>query len=103
MITENEKSDTESFSQRLKRLRTERDLSVRQVAELVGVPITTYREWEYGRAIIGEPYIKLAETFKIPVYELLSGKHTTRSEIADELRLIRERLDRLQMKLDSSI
>jgi transcriptional regulator with XRE-family HTH domain len=43
---------------------------MRETAKLIGVPETTYREWEYGRAIRGEPYLKIARAFGISVEEL---------------------------------
>jgi transcriptional regulator with XRE-family HTH domain len=45
----------ESLGKRLKRLRTEKNLSVKDVAEALEVPVTTYREWENERKIVGEP------------------------------------------------
>ena len=40
---------------------------MREAAHRTGVPETTYREWEYGRQIRGEPYRKIAEAFNISV------------------------------------
>ena len=60
-----------SFNKRLKNLRNERKLSLRDASKLIGVPESTYREWEYGRQIRGhEPYIKIARAFGISVSEL---------------------------------
>jgi transcriptional regulator with XRE-family HTH domain len=43
------------------------------MARAIGVPASTYREWEYGRAIRGEPYVKMAEVLKVSLYELITG------------------------------
>lgn len=59
---------------RLKELRVSRNLAVSQVAEMLGVSPSTYREWEYGREIKGEPYMKLASIFNIGLNELLTGR-----------------------------
>jgi DNA-binding XRE family transcriptional regulator len=56
---EEEKFD--SFYQRLKQLREERRLNVKEAAKLIGVPMTTYRDWEYGRAVTGETYVKISK------------------------------------------
>ncbi len=39
----------ELFSKRLKELRTEKELSQKQVAERLGVAVSTYANWEQGR------------------------------------------------------
>ena len=68
----------ERLSQRLRRLRKERRLSIKEVANRVGIPATTYREWEYGRAIQGEPYPKLAEVLGVTLTELMTGKRPSK-------------------------
>lgn len=64
----------ETIGQRLKKYRLHRQLSLKQTAELVGVSASTYRDWEYGKAIQGEPYEKLAEVFQVSLVELITGK-----------------------------
>ena len=70
----------ESFSQRLRRLRSEKELSARQMAEKSGIPISTYREWEYGKQIKGEPYEKIAAALDVTLYELLTGRRPNQLE-----------------------
>ena len=64
----------ESIAERLKRLRVKRGLSIKETATLAGVSVSSYREWEYGRAIRGEPYAQLADVFKVPIAELITGE-----------------------------
>ncbi len=64
----------EPISKRLKRLRDGRKLTVKQIAALIGVSPSTYREWEYGRAIQGEPYPRLAEAFGVSLHYLITGE-----------------------------
>lgn len=69
-----------SFNKRLKNLRNERKLSLRDASKLIGVPESTYREWEYGRQIRGhEPYIKIAKAFNLSVDELFGLKDCSSS------------------------
>lgn len=49
------------------------------------MPITTYREWENGRKIIGEPYLELCRVFDVSLFELMTG---TKSAAGDALQLI---------------
>src|SRR5216684_5517113 len=43
-----------SVHQTIRRLRKERKKTLREVAAAICVPLTTYREWEYDRAIRSE-------------------------------------------------
>lgn len=94
----------ESFSKRLRRLRKERGLTMKQVAIRLSVPVTTYREWEYGRSIQGtEPYLKLAEVFSVSVLEILGGSKSTESKIWQEVESLEKNLAALKMELRSYV
>ncbi len=71
-----------SLGERLRTLRTEKKLSISEVARHVGVSVSTYRDWEYGREIKGEPYLKLATLLNVNLTYLLTGKD---SEVFKEL------------------
>jgi transcriptional regulator with XRE-family HTH domain len=64
----------EPMHKRLRRLREARGLSVKEVALRLEVPLTTYREWEYGRAIRGEPYVQLARILGVSLCGLLGAE-----------------------------
>jgi transcriptional regulator with XRE-family HTH domain len=78
----------EKFNERLKRLRQIKNLSVKEVANEIGVSTSTYREWEYGRKINGEPYSLLASVFEVDLSELLTGRSSSK--------LNSEKLEKLQ-------
>jgi len=78
------------LADRMRKLRVERDLTAREVAQSVNVPESTYRAWEAGRAVRGEPYVALSKVFGISVHELLSGVKP-RSQEAHSLVLLIER------------
>lgn len=93
---------SETFHERLKRLRTQKGLTMKEVARAIAVPETTYREWEYGRDIKGaEPYIKLAVVFGIGVHELLTGSKNDKYLVMDEITLLQKSLHRLKTQLES--
>jgi len=73
------------ISERLRELRKKKKLSLASVALAIDVPVSTYRDWEYGKAIRGEPYERLAELFEISLAELLSVKPPRRSDLASHL------------------
>lgn len=69
----------ESFSKRIAQLRTKRGLTQKDIAEALGVPLSTYKEWEYGRRIQGEKiYVDLAEVLGVSLRSLLTGKPDAR-------------------------
>ncbi len=90
---------TEPIAKRLKKLREARHLTIKEAATLIGVPQTTYREWEYGRAIRGEPYIRIAKAFNISLDELF-GCPKSHPELYDkELEKIIEDVDKISNRL----
>jgi transcriptional regulator with XRE-family HTH domain len=70
---------------RLKKLREKSKLSQKDLAQLAGVSASTYRDWEYGKQILGEPYIALAEALGVSVYELLSGASSSSCNLIKEI------------------
>lgn len=60
----------EDFNIRLKKYRLTANLTQREAAKKINVPESTYRDWEYGNAIQGEPYPKIAKAFGITLNEL---------------------------------
>lgn len=85
----------EFFGKRLQKLREKSGLSMKQVAEKIDVPVSTYRDWEYGRAIRGNPYLKLAQVLNVSLYELMTGEkpnYTKVSELLDRAETIIEEI-----------
>lgn len=90
----------EKFNERLKKFRLLVKLSQRQAARKIGVPESTYREWEYGNAIQGdEAYPKIAKAFGVSLDELFgigddSGKTTeeTVDQIISDLQSLKSNL-----------
>ena len=78
----------ESFGERLKKLRLKAGLNQKQVAERAGISASTYRDWEYGKKIKGEPYVDLASALNVSVSELLTDKKMVVSKVHQELREI---------------
>ena len=72
---------------------------MKQVAARLNVPVTTYREWEKGRQIKGEPYARIAELFKVTLGEILTGTRSDISEVIAELDRVQSSLDEIKKKL----
>ena len=87
------------FSKRLKDLRQEKGLSVKDMALKIGVSPSTYREWEYGRQIKGEPYVKIAEALDVTLYKLLTGKDSNQAQLYHTLDKLEESAKELRQNL----
>lgn len=86
----------ETLSERIKVLRKQKNMSVVELAGKVGVNRSTLREWENGRKIMGEPYIKMADALQVSINELLTGK---KLHIEQDLLKIEECIARIRSML----
>jgi len=91
----------EKIGSRMKRLRESQGLRLKEVAAKAKVAPSTYREWEYGREIKGEPYVKIAEALNIGLYELLTGEKGKSSKLVDEISKIEGSCQILRKHLES--
>lgn len=71
----------ETIGQRIKRLRTEKNLTLQHLSKKTSIPLSTLREWEVGRQIKGEPYEKIAQVLNVGLSELLYGKKPNSREV----------------------
>ncbi len=84
------------FSICIKKLRLAKGWSLKKAAEQIGVPVSTYRDWEYGNSVRGEPYQKIAEVFGVPLEELFgSVAKSEKSELLRAVKETKEKLDRV--------
>lgn len=80
------------IASRLRELRDQRRLSVKDVAQSLGVAESTYRDWEYGRQIKGEPYAKLAQFYNVSLKWLLTGEREGLERDLEELEILVRRI-----------
>ena len=93
----------ETLAARLRRLRVTANLSTNEAAELIGVSASTYREWENGRRIRGEPYAKIASAFGISISEVLLGDKVLKFKAIQELEIVEKHLKLLREELFKAI
>jgi len=75
-----------TLGERLKSLREQKKKSISDMATLLGVAATTYREWELGRAIKGETaYVKMSLAFGTSLEYLMTGKQNSTDGIIRKL------------------
>jgi transcriptional regulator with XRE-family HTH domain len=66
----------------------------REVARRIGVNESTYRQWEYGTTLSGEPYPKIAEAFGITLDELFGLTKNPRETPEEEVERIISELNK---------
>jgi transcriptional regulator with XRE-family HTH domain len=91
----------ETFHQRLRRLRKNSGFTIRDLAKKISVPESTYREWEYGRGVRGQPYLKLADALEVSVYELLGGSAKNKASVMARFHDVEKAVSALGIELMS--
>ncbi|QLY26515.1 helix-turn-helix domain-containing protein [Bdellovibrio sp. KM01] len=89
----------ETLATRLKRMRTQKEMSAQQIADQAGIPVTTYREWENGRQILGEPYEKLSKALDVSLFELMTGRKPKNADLFLKLEEVEKTLSELRSQL----
>lgn len=80
------------FYKRLRQFRENRRLPMREVAKGIGVPLTTYREWEYGRAVQGKHLVNLAKFYGISAEALAGQSESEPLSVAQRLKIALDHL-----------
>ena len=93
----------ESVHQRLKRLREEKGLTAKEAAKLIGVPKSTYIDWEHGRGMKLPPVQKICHVLAISVTELLIGEKPPLHSVTGELEKIEAKIREVRSLLGSFI
>lgn len=93
----------EEVHQRLKRLRQEKELTATEMAKLIGVPQSTYLDWESGRGMKLPPFQKIGQVLAISVTELMIGEKPPLQEVSEALRKIEEIAREVRSLLSSCI
>ncbi len=66
------------------------------MAEELGVSLSTYRAWEYGRKIMGEPYLKIASILGIGLNELFGSEVKNYKEMKYAINRVKTTLKQLE-------
>ncbi len=91
----------ETLGKRLERLRKLKGITAKCMALSIGVPQSTYREWEYGRGLKIPPLKKISQVLAITVTELLTGEVPEVGTILTDLEKIEVELRQVRLKLSS--
>lgn len=85
-----DETDVQSFGDRIRTLRKDRDLTQLQLAEYVGVSQTAVAAWETGKRAVpkGDNLLKLAAALGFEAGELLTATGQSASESIEEVHLL---------------
>ena len=85
----------------LKSRREELGLKVKDVSGFVGVADSTYRDWENGRKIQGEPYLQLAEILNMSLMQIFGvEKDINAQKLYLELIDIEDRVKNIRIRVN---
>lgn len=93
----------ELFHERLERIRKEKNLTAKAMAQLINVPESTYREWEKGRGMKHPPFKKISHVLAISVTELVVGEKPDLQDVLDRIIGIEKMVADLRAHLSSRI
>lgn len=81
-----------SIARKIRSFRQDRRMTIKEIAARIGVPPSTYRDWEYGRKINADKLQKLADAFEVSMAELTGGDNTNRNGLRKVTQLLEEAL-----------
>lgn len=91
----------ETIHARLKKFRHQHGLTIQEVSNRTKIPASTYKEWENGRQIRGEPYVLLADLYQVSLQELITGRKSDPAAVMAKLDGIQSEMDQLRKALIS--
>jgi transcriptional regulator with XRE-family HTH domain len=93
----------ETFHDRLARIRKSQNFTAKEVANLIKVPASTYRDWENGKGLKVPPYLKISQQLNVSLSELITGERPQLGETLILLEELEEKVREIKLKLGSSI
>ena len=84
------------FGARLKIFREKKGLSVKELSKMLSISASTYREWEYGRNITGNPYLKISSALEVSLNELFGVQTIKYKEVENAINEVKTRVNKLE-------
>lgn len=86
-----------TLATRLRQLRLERNMTMKEVASAMQISRTTYRDWEYGRKMPAEMLSRLSDVFQVSLNELVgTDNNPTPQNLSQAITWIEEGLKLLK-------
>ncbi len=81
-----------NLSQKIRKYRIDKRMTLKETAKRLEIPVSTYRDWEYGRKIPAEVISKLSEVFEIPLSAFMENPSPHKKDLASAIALLEEAL-----------
>ncbi len=81
---------------RLRQFRLQRRMTMKETAASIGVSLSTYRDWEYGRKVPGDHLAGIAMALKVGVADLMAEQSQARQGVSQAIRLLEKALNLLR-------
>lgn len=91
--------DNIEFGKTLSALRKKKNLTAHEVATAIGVATSTYRDWESGRAITGNPYKKMTEIYEVSLAQLFGIQEEDKTKQLEKIEELEKLLRELKLAL----
>ena len=86
------------FKNRLQKIRLEKGFSIKQMAAMAGIPVSTYKEWENGRKIPAHLLLTLTSAARISIYQVYE-EDSTRADVRIEILSLLDEVTNKVLKL----
>lgn len=87
-----------SLSKTIKKIRQDRKMTLKEMAQHLGIPASTYRDWEYGSKIPADAIYRIAQLFETSPNELFGLKKVQNQNRLQAVQLIEEGLRLLKIE-----
>lgn len=85
------------LEKRIRHIREKKKMTMKEVARKIGVSVSTYRDWEYGRKIPASRIPKIAEALGVTTGKLLGELEQLRADnLEHTISLLEEALKNLR-------
>jgi len=81
---------------KVRALRLQKRMTIKEVAQGLGVSPSTYRDWEYGRKIPAENLPRIASVLQVSTEELIGDQLTARGDLMEAISCIEKGLGLLR-------
>lgn len=96
--------ENETLNKRLSRLRQQKGLTAKEMARLIDVAETTYRDWESGKnAKSLMPFERISRVLAVSVTELITGQLPDRQGLLLGIKGLEEKVLELKIKISTMI
>lgn len=101
--TRKTKMEKEKLHERLKKMRVAKGLTAKEMAKLIDVAESTYRDWENGKGIKLPPFQSISQVLAVSVTELVTGEIPSATKVMEDLNEVEKKIVELKAYVGSRL